>query len=282
MHKASFYLKKENEIVKCELCPNKCVLKVNKIGKCMVRKNIDGELYNLSYGKISSMSLDPIEKKPIYQYKPKSKVYSIGSYGCNFTCDFCQNHHIAQNKPKTIYMSPEDVIKKAKEKKDNIGIAYTYNEPLINFEFIYDCSKLAKDNNLDNILVTNGYINSKPLKKILPLIDAVNIDIKAFNNQFYKDICDGNLSVVKKNIKLAYEYTHVELTLLLIDDLNTNKEELKKLFQWIGRIDKNIVLHITRYFPCYKMKKPKTKMKTLLDAYTEAKKYLNNVFLGNV
>lgn len=282
MKEAMYYEKKENLKVKCLLCPKYCSINNGRTGLCRVRKNIEGTLYAMSYGKISGFHLDPIEKKPLSNYKSGTMVFSIGSYGCNFTCKFCQNYEIAHGNPQTIDMSIGEVIKRAKEDPRSIGIAYTYNEPLINYEFILECSKEAKKENLDNILVTNGYINEEPLAELLPYIDAMNIDLKAFNNKFYKEICGGSMEAVKKSIVQSAKMTHVEITCLVIDDLNSNQDEILDMVQWIASIDKDMPLHLSRYFPRYKMKRPPTKVDTLFNLYKIAKKILNNVYLGNI
>ncbi|MEA1974491.1 MAG: AmmeMemoRadiSam system radical SAM enzyme [Bacillota bacterium] len=282
MKEASFYSKKDDNVVKCELCPNKCIIKNNCFGICRVRKNIDGILYAIAYGEISGYNLDPIEKKPIKNYKQGSFIFSVGSYGCNFKCKFCQNYEIAHGNPNTLYFSPKDLIDKAKKYKNSIGIAYTYNEPIVNFEYILDCAKLAKKEGFDNVLVTNGYICEKPFKELLQYVDAVNIDLKAYNDKFYLDICEGKLDSVKKSILIAAEITHVEITTMLIDELNTDKNELISMFKWISEIDKTIPMHLTRYFPRYKMTNPQTKISTMLEAFSIASRYLKNVYLGNI
>lgn len=282
MKEALYYEKRENQKVKCFLCPKNCLISESNTGICRVRKNIHGKLYALSYGKITGYHLDPIEKKPLYNYKKGSMVFSIGSYGCNLTCKFCQNYEIAHGKPRTLDLTIDDIIEKAKEDSRSIGIAYTYNEPLINYEFTLECARKAKEEGLDNILVTNGYINEEPLKELLKYIDAINIDLKAFNNEFYRSICGGTIEEVKRSILIAAKEVHIEITCLVIDDLNSNRDEILDMVQWIASIDKNIPLHLARYFPRYKMTKPPTKVDTLFNLYDIAKEHLNNVYLGNV
>src|SRR6056297_559351 len=220
MKEALYYEKKENKKIRCVLCPKYCMISEGDTGICRVRKNIDGKLYALSYGKITGYHLDPIEKKPLYNYKKGSMIFSIGSYGCNLTCKFCQNYEIAHGNPRTIDLTIDDIIEKAKEDSRSIGIAYTYNEPLINYEFTLDCAKKAKEEGLDNVLVTNGYINEEPLRELLKYIDAINIDLKAFNNDLYKNICGGTIEEVKESILIAAKEAHIEITCLVIDDLN--------------------------------------------------------------
>lgn len=282
MKEALYYEKKEALKVKCLLCPKYCMISDGSTGLCRVRKNIEGTLYALSYGKISSYHLDPIEKKPLNNYKKGSMVFSFGSYGCNFTCKYCQNYEIALGNPRTIDLSIDNIIKKAKEDPRSIGIAYTYNEPLINYEFVLACAKKAKQEGLDNILVTNGYINEEPLKELLKYIDALNIDLKAFNNDFYKNICGGTIESVKRSIVLSAKESHVEITCLVIDGLNSNQDEILEMVKWIASIDKDMPLHLSRYFPRYKMTRPPTNVDTLFNLYKIAKTHLNNVYLGNV
>lgn len=282
MKEAMFYKPFNHGKVKCLLCPHGCIINNGESGRCIVRKNIEGKLYATAFGKISGYAYDPIEKKPLKDYMPGSMVFSMGSYGCNLRCQFCQNYEIALEKPFVKEFSVDEIINLALSKKDNIGIAYTYNEPLINFEFVLECARKAKLLGLKNILVTNGFINPEPFKLLLEEIDALNIDLKGFNQSFYKDISKGSLEPVKKSIQLAHESAHVEITTMLIDDLNTSKEELIKMCRWIASIDSNIPLHLSRYFPRYKMKNPKTKISTLFEVRDIAKKHLKKVYLGNI
>ena len=282
MKEALYYEKREKQKIKCLLCPKYCLISEDNTGVCRVRKNMNGRLYTLSYGKITGYHLDPIEKKPLYNFKEGSMIFSIGSYGCNLTCKFCQNYEIAHGNPRAISLSIDEIIQKAKNDPRSIGIAYTYNEPLINYEFTLDCAKKAKESGLNNVLVTNGYINEEPFKKLLEYIDAINIDLKAFNSDFYQNICGGTIEEVKKSIILAARKTHVEITCLVIDDLNSNREEIKDMVKWIASIDREIPLHLARYFPRYKMRRPPTEIETLRLLYKEAKKHLKYVYLGNI
>ncbi len=279
MKKVAFYEKQDTKI-KCRLCPHNCLLKEGKTGICRVRRVTDGELYSLNYGQVSSLAIDPIEKKPLYHFYPGSDIISMGTWGCNFKCDFCQNWQISQKKPSVNSYHPQQIIDLA-QKKDVVGIAYTYSEPLIWYEFVLECSRLAHKNNLKNVLVTNGYINQKPLKELLPFIDAANVDLKAFNNDFYKKYCGGRLEPVKENIKIMEKELHLELTTLIIPGLNDGEDEMEQLFYWIGKISPDIPLHLSRYFPNYQLKKEATPLKTMKRAYNLATDYLNYVYLGN-
>ena len=293
-NQAMYYEKTENDKVQCYLCPHNCVISPNRIGACGVRENIDGELYSLNYGKITAMALDPIEKKPLYHFHSGSTVLSVGTFGCNLKCSFCQNwniahqidHYISPVTPGTLDCTPDQLVQEAEKyaAKGNIGLAYTYNEPSIWYEFVYETSKLIKEKGLVNVLVTNGYISKEPLADILPYIDAMNIDLKAYNMSFYKDVCksEGALEHVKNTIEQAAKKCHVEVTTLVIPDLNDSIEEIGKLAEWLASISSDIVLHLSRYFPQYKLDKPATPLKTLNVAAEKASQYLNYVYLGNV
>lgn len=278
------FYEKINDKVHCLLCPHNCVLEDGALGKCNVRINENGELFSLNYGQITSASLDPIEKKPLRYFKPHSQILSVGSFGCNFTCDFCQNYSISQFKAKSEFVPKEALIQAVLTTKDNIGIAFTYNEPSIWYEYVYDFSKLLKETDMskDVVLVTNGYINEEPLKKLLPYVDAMNIDLKSFNNEFYKELCGGSLKPVLKTIEIASKDCHVEITTLLVSGENDNLMEVEEIAKFIGSIDKDIPLHITRYFPKYKIQNPPTDLNFMKRAEDVAKMHLNRVILGNI
>jgi pyruvate formate lyase activating enzyme len=283
--KAKYYEKKKDNYVHCLLCPHGCRIKEGQRGICGIRKNNGGELYSESYGKISSIALDPIEKKPLYHFHPGVNILSIGSYGCNFSCSFCQNYSISMEKPQTYLIPPETLIAKANELKNanNIGIAYTYNEPLINYEYVLDCCKLAHQNNLKNVLVTNGYIRKDPLTEILPYVDAMNIDLKSFNNKFYRKYCGGEIEHVKETIKTAAPVCHVEITCLIIPGLNDSLNEIAELAKWLSSLSDDIPLHLTRFFPRYKLDNIiPTPINVLTSLANEARKDLKHVYIGNV
>jgi len=283
--KAQYYIKLEDGLVHCTLCPHNCHIENGKTGICGVRVNKGGHLYAESYGLISSMALDPIEKKPLYHFFPGSKILSAGSYGCNFRCSYCQNYSISMEKPDTVYISPESLVYKAYDLKDsgNIGLAYTYNEPFISYEYVLDCCKLAKEKKLKNVLVTNGYVQEAPLKEILPFVDAMNIDLKSFSDDFYKRICKGKVEYVKQTIEISAILCHVEVTCLIIPGLNDSEEEISALTSFIAGISSDIPLHLTRFFPRYKMTdREPTPVETLKKLYAIAKNKLKHVYLGNV
>lgn len=278
---AMYYEKKEDNLVKCKLCPHGCVIKEGDLGVCRVRKNVGGSLISLNYGKIASYAYDPIEKKPLYHFYPGSNILSIGTYGCNLKCDFCQNWEISQKKSMTIEIEDQDILLLAKA-RGSIGIAYTYNEPSISYEYVFHMCKLMKDRGLKNVLVTNGYINEEPLKELLPYVDAMNIDLKAIKEDFYTKTCKGKLEPVLKTIKMAAKQVHVEVTNLIIDGLNSSEDEIEYLASWLAEIDENIPLHLNKYFPAYKMDLPPTSYDTLMKAKKIAQKHLRYVYIGNV
>ncbi len=282
MKEARFYKALDGDKVQCELCPHFCLIEPDKIGICKVRKNIKGRLYSLNYAKISSLALDPIEKKPLYHFHSGEYILSVGTSGCNLKCLFCQNWSISQETPDLKQISSEFLVQEAKS-NDSFGIAYTYNEPFIWYEFVFDTARLAKENGLRNVLVTNGFINPKPLKDMLQFIDAMNIDLKSIGNNFYKDYCKASLKPVLETIKTSSRYCHVELTNLVISGLNDKEENFIQLRDWIyDNLGPDAILHISRYFPCYKMNIIPTPIDTLKKAQEIIGKKLRYVYLGNV
>ena len=281
--KEALYWEKADGIVHCLLCPHDCKIVNGVTGVCGVRRNIDGKLYTLIYGEMTSVSLDPVEKKPLYHFHPGEYILSLGTKGCNFKCPFCQNWAISQDLDAlTQKITSQWVVDKARECK-SFGIAYTYNEPFIWYEFVLETAKLAKKEGLENVLVTNGFVNPKPLEEMLPFIGAMNIDLKAIDDEFYRKYCKGSLEPVLRTIKRSAETCHVELTTLIIPGLNDSEESFKRLTDWIyNNVGADVPLHFSRYFPCYKLDQPLTPKETLESAYKIAKKKLKNVYMGNV
>ncbi len=285
---AKYYKKLENKQVKCVLCPHNCIINEGQFGLCNVRRNNKGKLISDNYAQVSGIHSDPIEKKPLYHFYPGKDILSIGSIGCNMKCKFCQNNNISQTKvsdfenAKVIY--PELIIKEAKRTRNNIGIAYTYNEPTVWYEFMYDTAKKAHKAKLKNVVVSNGYINEKPLEKIFKYIDAFNIDIKAFTDEFYKEQTNSSLQPVLETIKRIKKHKkHLELTNLIIPTLNDDETIFEEMINELVKISgKNTVLHISRYFPSHQMTIEHTPEKTLMNLYQIAKKHLNYVYLGNI
>lgn len=275
---------KESKDIVCELCPHACLIKSDQIGFCGARKNSNGILFASSYGAVTSIALDPIEKKPLYHFQRGKKITSIGGYGCNFRCGFCQNHKISMEykKAKIDFMPPEIIVQFATAAKSdgNIGIAYTYNEPLISYEFVYDCATLARKNGLANVLVTNGYINREPLMELLPVIDAMNIDIKAFNNRTYNKF-GGMLEPVLDTVQAAHRRCHVEVTTLVVPGDSEN--DIERIARWIARIDPNIPFHLSRFFPRHEyINAEPTPSDMMYRAKETAENYLKYVYLGNM
>ena len=290
MDKEAMFYEKIDNYINCKLCPHRCSkLKEGQRGACGVRevkKDDDGslKLYSINYGEITSISMDPIEKKPLYNFYPGSNILSIGSFGCNFKCSFCQNYAISQNRPQSNYVPPEEMANISLEINNNLGLAFTYNEPSIWYEYVYDVCKAIKEINKDHktVLVTNGFISEEPLIKLLPYVDALNIDLKG-NDKYYKKLCFGALKDVENTIKIASEMgCHVEVTTLLIPNENTDDITLRELGEFLGSVDKNITLHLSRYFPRYKMDTPETSLYDMKNAYEFLSKYLNNIYLGNL
>lgn len=275
----------EEGTVRCFIDPKFCTIKQGQVGFCRVRKNIDGKLYSLNYGKCTSYSLDPMEKKPLYHFYPGSHIFSIGSQGCNFRCKFCQNWEIAHKETNFIDLPPEKAIELAGTQSHghgSVGIAYTYSEPSVWYEYVYDTAYIAKEAGLKNVLVTNGFINQKPLEKLLPFVDAMNIDVKGFSDSFYKKIIFGQLEPVRQTVELAAKHCHVEVTTLIIPGLNDSEEEMDRLTDWLASVDKTIPLHITRFFPNFELTDlDPTPLETLERAREIALKKLEYVYTGN-
>lgn len=283
LKEARFYQELEGGRVRCLLCPNQCLIPEGKHGSCGVRENRQGKLYSLIYGETTSVALDPIEKKPLYHFHPGEYILSLGTRGCNFHCPFCQNYSISQGYTHpTQKITPREAADRAKE-LNSFGIAYTYNEPFIWYEFVLDTARLANQAGLKNVLVTNGYVNPEPLEKILPFIDAMNIDIKSVEEEFYGKICKGELAPVLATAKRANEVCHIEVTNLVIPTLNDSERDFGRLADWIAtNLGKGVPLHFSRYFPAYEMDIPPTPVATLRRAEAIARKKLKYVYLGNI
>lgn len=270
----------------CELCFRRCDLSEGQTGFCRARVCRDGAIVPLNYGKITSIALDRIEKKPLRRFYPGSKILSVGSFGCNLRCPFCQNHEISmagEGELETVELSPEALADKALELRlyGNIGVAYTYNEPLIGYEYARDCAALVHERGMVNVLVTNGTIEEAPWRVLLPLIDAVNIDLKGFTPEWYKRL-GGDLETVKRSISLAAEQCHVEVTTLLVPGENDSEEEIRGLAHWLASVDRNIPLHLSRFFPRYRMAdRSPTPVEQVYQLADVAREYLSFVYTGN-
>lgn len=288
MHKADYFEEHKDNLVKCTLCPHNCVIKQDGFGLCRVRKNVKGTLYSEVYGKVSGYRFDPIEKKPLYHFYPGGVILSLGTHGCNLRCQFCQNCEISQPKLndyanyKTIFN--DKIINDSTSNTNNIGLAFTYNEPTVWFEFMRDLAIENKKNGFQNVMVSNGFINPEPLKELLDYIDAFNIDLKAFSENFYKKITKSALNPVLNTLETIKKANiHLEITNLIIPEENDNPLSFKEMIDWIsGTLGENTVLHLSRYFPNYNFSNPSTSPEKMLEFYEIASESLNYVYLGNI
>lgn len=276
----------DEERLRCLLCPHSCLIAPGGSGVCGVRENRDGEVSSTTYGIISGYALDPIEKKPLYHFFPGTSILSVGSYGCNLKCDFCQNYHISQCAVPDAYrkLAPQELVRKARGAAGNTGLAFTYNEPVIWYEYVTDCARLAAAEGLRNVMVTNGYINREPLAELTRVIDAFNIDLKAFSNDFYRRYTGATLQPVLEAIRIvASSGRHLEITTLILPGVNDSAEEMRKESQWIAEnAGRRVPLHLSRYFPMHKRNDPPTPVETILMLKEVAGEYLDFVYTGNM
>lgn len=288
MQEALFYKALDKLKIQCLLCPHECIINEGNRGYCKTRLNVSGKLYSTNYGKLTALHLDPIEKKPLYQYCPGKMIFSIGSFGCNFKCSFCQNYHISheweKERSNMTNAMPNDIVSEALKNQNSIGIAYTYNEPVVWFEFMYDVAVAAKSKGLNNVVVSNGYINEAPLDILLNVVDAFNIDLKFFDETVHKKQTGGDLKFVKNSLKaIKAKNKHLEITNLIIPGLNDDKDTFELMVKWIKEyLGYELPLHINRYFPRYKMDYNMTPKSKLYEFVDIAKSMLNNVYCGNI
>ena len=270
----------------CPVCPHQCSLAEGQYGRCRARKNEKGRIVSASYGKITSLMLDPIEKKPLRHFYPGRNILSVGSFGCNLSCPFCQNHEISMaGEQQSDYreITPQELADLADgyRKYGNIGIAFTYNEPLVGYEFVRDTAELVHRYGMKNVLVTNGFAEDSVLDELLPLIDAMNIDLKGFTESYYR-ILGGKLETVKHFIIRASETCHVELTTLIVPGENDSVEEMEAEAKWIASVNPEIPLHVTRFFPRYHMTdRDATEVSRVYRLRDAAGRYLRHVYTGN-
>ena len=282
---ARFWDPLEGPAVRCFLCPHNCHIADGKRGICGVRINDGGRLFSEIYGEVTGYGLDPIEKKPLYHFHPSKDILSLGTKGCNFKCAFCQNWHISQ-KPdgRSNYFSPDEAVNIA-IREGSFGISYTYSEPLIWIEYVMDTAKLAHENGLKNVLVTNGFITLEALEELIPLIDAANIDVKSFDPEFYTKICKGRLEPVLETCERAVKDWHIELTHLIVPFKAEGRilDDVRKMNDWIvEKLGKDVPLHLSRYFPNYRMDLPSTPLELMAKALEIASESLDFVYMGNV
>lgn len=271
----------------CPICPRKCNLNEGQLGFCKARACINNKVVPINYGRFTSLALDPIEKKPLYHFYGGSRILSIGSFGCNLRCPFCQNYEISMagvndvsHQSITPWELTDLAVKLAREPAGNLGVAFTYNEPFISYEFVRDCCVLLHQAGLKTVLVSNGHINCEPLVELLPLIDAMNIDLKGFTQDYY-DYVGGYLECVKQTIAESYNKCHVEVTTLIVPTKNDSVEEMEAEAKWLAALSPEIPLHLSRYFPRYKSEIEMTPVDTLYRLRDTAQKYLKFVHLGN-
>ena len=290
LKEALLYEKLEGDKVHCFLCSHHCRISNGSFGICNVRENREGILYTHAYGELVAQNIDPIEKKPLYHFIPGSRSFSIAAIGCNFQCGFCQNWQISQvREAKKLGLDsqevkPEDVVKQAK-RSGSKSISYTYTEPTIFFEYAYDISQLAKKEGLFNVFVTNGFMTEEMIHMIHPYLDAANIDLKSFSDDYYKKICKARLAPVLKSIELMRRLNiWIEVTTLIVPGQNDSEEELRKIAGFLAGVDKAIPWHISRFYPQYKMDHlESTPIRVLNQAYEIGKQAgLRYVYLGNV
>jgi pyruvate formate lyase activating enzyme len=282
MKEALYFELTEEGKIHCLLCPQDCIIAEGRRGFCKVRVNVGGVLYSEVYNRVMAAGMDPIEKKPLYHFHPGMPIYSIGTKGCNQSCDFCQNWHMLEPDALTRETSVQRVVEEARANR-SMGIAYTYNEPTIWYEFVLDCSRLAREQGLFNVLVTNGSINPEPFHELAPFIDAMNIDMKSMDPDFYRKICKSKRDPVMATIRAAREYgIHIEITNLVIPTLNDSDELFTQLVDFVAGLGPDVPLHLSAYYPAYKMTIEPTPISALLRAKEIAEEKLHYVYLGNV
>ena len=282
MKEADFYQRLEGTSLRCVLCPHYCIIPDGQTGICGVRENRDGGLSANMYGECTSAAMDPIEKKPLYHFFPGTKILSLGTNGCNFHCPWCQNWEISQQTSPTFELEPQDALKEA-QARGSVGVAYTYNEPMVWFEYVRDTSELVRQAGLKNVLVTNGYVNPEPFDQLLPFIDAVNVDIKSIRPDFYREYVGGELEPVLQTAKTASKATHVEVTNLVISGHNDSSQELEDLATWIAdNLGRETPTHLSAYVPRYKFTAPETTSCQLKKAREMLLRHLDYVYVGNV
>lgn len=266
----------------CLLCPQRCQLRPGQAGRCHARENREGEVVSLTYGEVAAWNLDPIEKKPLYHFYPGSWILSVGGFGCNLSCSFCQNHEISQKHQVGRKASPAELAELALQGRKSLGLCFTYSEPSVWFEMIRDTAPLVRAQGGKVVLVSNGTISPRFLEELIPWLDAVNIDIKAFSEEFYQHYCGGKLAWVLDNVERLAGRVHLEITTLVIPGANDDSKEITELARWLHRLKVPLAWHLSGYHPAYKLSVPATDRQTLERLWGIAKEYLPYVYLGNV
>ncbi len=290
LHEAMLYTRGKDDRVDCFLCSHRCRIADQRYGICGVRRNQGGTLYTYAYGEAVAANVDPVEKKPLYHFLPGTNTFSIAAFGCNFRCDFCQNWRISQvtkekgNEIPGYLLSPEEIVEDAR-KLECRSISYTYTEPTIFFEYAFDTARIARDSGLYNIFVSNGYMTPEAFSTIHPHLDACNVDLKSFRDEFYRKTCRARLQPVLDTIKLLGESdVWTEITTLIIPGANDSREELTDIASFIAQTDPSIPWHISRFFPAYKSTATgPTPIEKMLEAYEIGKRQgLHFIYTGNV
>lgn len=268
--------------MRCLLCPHRCLIPAGGAGRCLARRNVDGVLIAESYGHVTALALDPVEKKPLRRFHPGEAILSVGSYGCNLRCPFCQNHRISMETAQSEFVPTEELAAAAAKAgpQGNIGVAYTYNEPTVGYEYVRDSAELIHRQGQKNVLVTNGYLAGEPLRELLPRIDALNIDLKCFTEAGYARL-GGDLATVQNTIRAAAERCHVEVTTIVVPGISDSPAEMDALAEWLAGVDEGIPLHVGRYYPRYRYEEPATPVETVYGLAERARKFLRFVYTGN-
>ncbi|MFO7675615.1 MAG: AmmeMemoRadiSam system radical SAM enzyme [bacterium] len=275
------YWRPEGDRARCELCPNLCLIAPGRRGRCLGRVNVNGRLEAVSYGEVVSIAVDPVEKKPLYHFHPGERILSVATYGCNLACPFCQNCEISQQEAPGRSTAPAELVELAR-RSGTFGVAFTYTEPLVWFEYLMDSCPVLRAAGLRTVLVTNGMVNPAPLEELLPYVDAMNIDLKSIRPEFYRDYVRGSLDAVLGSIRAARRRCHVELTNLLIPGRNDSDDDVTALVEFVAGLGRDTVLHFSRYFPRNRAGEPPTPVAALVRAGELARRRLDYVYLGNL
>ena len=285
MIKAAWYEVLEDGKVRCTLCPRHCIMAEGGHGYCRVRHNQEGILFTENDA-LSALALDPVEKKPLFHFYPGKKILSIGASGCNFRCEFCQNWQISQSMNRNlIHKTPEEIAREAERLKEigNIGVAYTYSEPTVMFEYMEQTAKLVRQSGMKNVMVSNGYMEKEPLRALLPYLDACNIDLKAFTGENYQKHFQADMEILFSNLEILWKSgIHLEISCLIVPGVNDNPEDAGEAFRRLGILSRSIPVHINRYYPCYKMTAPPTDLSVLSAIADAASKHLEHIYMGNI
>lgn len=289
MREASWYEREQNGDLRCLLCPHRCLIKADGRGLCGVRENRDGTLIATNYAQVASMAIDPIEKKPLARYRPGSRILSVGTYGCNMFCPYCQNASLSRGNECTVSttcIAPDDLVaiaERSNGEEGNIGIAFTYNEPTVWFEYVLAVAEKMKERGLDVVLVSNGCIEEGPLRELIPFVDAMNVDLKSFRADTYRKRLKGDLDSVLRTIRFCASRVHLEVTTLLVPTLNDDLREVREIARFLAGVDPTITLHLSRFFPRHEMCHLEPTDVTFMQRAVEtARKELEHVQTGNL